>query len=182
MERRGSTGICCGIYSVKRNRDRITFHKEDIMRREEREIKDRETLESIIMRAKVCRLALSGNDHPYVVPLNFGFRDNCLYFHSAGEGRKIDMIRENSNVCFELDVDAELIEAESACEWGMRYQSVIGFGRASLLDDHDEKRRALSIIMEHYSVGSQFEYHPKLIDSVVIIKVPIESMTGKGYR
>lgn len=151
------------------------------MRREEREIKDRKTLESIIMRAEVCRLALSGSEYPYVVPLNFGFRDNCLYFHSAREGRKIDMIRENGNACFELDVDTELIEGEKACDWGMRYQSVIGFGKAILVDDHDMKREALSIIMEHYSGGS-LEFHPKLIDSVIIIKLPIESMTGKGHR
>jgi nitroimidazol reductase NimA-like FMN-containing flavoprotein (pyridoxamine 5'-phosphate oxidase superfamily) len=181
MERRDSTGICCGISSARKSSICITVHKEGIMRREEREIKDRKTLESIIMRAEVCRLALSGSEYPYVVPLNFGFRDNCLYFHSAREGRKIDMIRENGNACFELDVDTELIEGEKACDWGMRYQSVIGFGKAILVDDHDMKREALSIIMEHYSGGS-LEFHPKLIDSVIIIKLPIESMTGKGHR
>lgn len=149
------------------------------MRKREKEIKEKHAIESIMKRAAICRIGLSGNDVPYVVPLNFGYRDNCLYFHSAKEGKKIDMMQKNNTVCFEIDVDTELMQAEDPCKWSMKYSSVIGFGRAFLLEEPEEKRQALNIIMEHYSGRSSREYPEKALGSIAIIKVQIESMTGK---
>ena len=145
--------------------------------------KDKDVIESIIKRATVCRIGLSENNMPYVVPLIFGYKDNCLYFHSAPKGRKIDIIKQNHNVCFEMDVDCELVKkTENPCKWDMKYYSVIGFGKASFIDDLEEKRRALSIIVAHYSDNSH-EYTVKEINKVAIIKVAIDSMTWKksGY-
>ena len=152
------------------------------MRRKEKEILDREEIESIINKADVCRLGLSVDNIPYIVPLNFGYRDNCLYFHTPKVGKKIDMIKTNNRVCFEMDIDCEMVRAENPCDWAMKFRSVIGYGRASLLDDTEEKRRALDIIVEHCS-GQVNEYNQKLLDRLVIIKVEIDSMTGKksGY-
>lgn len=152
------------------------------MRRKDREIEDRDAMESILREATVCRVAFSVNDIPYVVPLNFGYEDGCLYFHSAPEGKKIEMIKQNRNVCFEVDIDHELVEAEKACDWTVRYRSVIGFGKAFLVDDPEEKRRALDVIVGHYSDRS-YEYTSEAVSRVAIIRVEIESMTGKqsGY-
>ena len=152
------------------------------MRRKDKEVNDITTIESIIHRASVCRLGLCENKHPYIVPLCFGYKDNALYFHSAPEGRKLDILRKNNNVCFELDIDNDLVKAEKACDWGMKYKSVIGFGKAELIDDAEAKRKALDIIMDNYSDRS-FEYPTEAVKSTVIIKVEIESMTGKksGY-
>ncbi len=152
------------------------------MRRKEKEILDREEIESIIRKADVCRLGLSDNNIPYIVPLNFGYRDSCLYFHTPKVGKKIDMIKGNNRVCFELDIDHEVVRADNPCDWNMKYQSVIGYGRAFLLEDIDEKRQALDVIIEHYS-GQTGEYAEKLVDRLAVIKVQIESMTGKkaGY-
>ena len=110
-------------------------------------------------------------------------RNNFLYFHSAKEGRKIDMIRKNNTVCFEIDVDTKLLKAEQPCKWSIKYYSVIGFGKAFLVEDLEEKREALDIIMEHYSGKSSFEYPEESVNNVIIIKVRIEGMTGKksGY-
>ena len=74
------------------------------MRRREKEITDESTLESIILASLVCRLALSDGNQPYIVPLCFGYQDKTLYFHSALEGKKIDIIKHNQNVCFEFDL------------------------------------------------------------------------------
>ena len=148
------------------------------MRRKEKVVLDREEIESIIKKADVCRLGLSDNNIPYIVPLNFGYRDSCLYFHTPKVGKKIDMIKTNNRVCFELDVDHEVVKAENPCDWNMKYRSVIGYGRAFLLDDTDEKRLALDIILEHYS-GIANEYDEKLVNRLAIIKVEIQSMTGK---
>lgn len=149
------------------------------MRKKDKEIKEKHVIESIIKRATICRVGLCGNDVPYVVPLNFGYRDNCLFFHSGKEGKKIDMMRKNNTICFEIDVDSELMQAEDPCKWSMKYYSVIGFGRAFLLEDPEEKRQALNIIMEHYSGKSSREYPEEPLNSVAIIKVEIENMTGK---
>ncbi len=93
-------------------------------------------------------------------------------------GKKIDMIKTNNRVCFELDIDHEVVKAENPCDWNMKYRSVIGYGRASLLDEIEEKRRALDIILDHYS-GRVHEYKEKMVDHLAIIKVEIQSMTGK---
>ena len=143
---------------------------------------DREEIESIIKKADVCRLGLSDKNIPYIVPLNFGYKENCLYFHTAKAGKKIDMIKTNNRVCFEMDIDHEVVRAENPCDWNMKFQSVIGYGRAFLLEDIDEKRQALDVIIEDYS-GQTGEYAEKLVDRLAVIKVQIESMTGKksGY-
>jgi nitroimidazol reductase NimA-like FMN-containing flavoprotein (pyridoxamine 5'-phosphate oxidase superfamily) len=110
------------------------------MRRAEREIKDRSTIEEILRRATVCRLAVCDGNVPYVVPLSFGYRDNRLYFHSAPEGRKMETIKANPHVCFEVDVDHEIVPGEIPCGWTVRYRSVIGFGKARLLEDVAQKK------------------------------------------
>ena len=148
------------------------------MRRSEKEITDESAIEAIINASLVCRLALSDQDQPYIVPLSFGYQDRTLYFHSALEGKKIDILRKNNRICFEFDVNTEIIEAEKACKWGMKYQSVIGFGKAVLVENIQEKQKALNIIMNHYS-DRNFQFPDKAIEKIAVIKIKIESMTGK---
>jgi len=148
------------------------------MRRTEREIKDRGAVEEILERAKVCRLALSDHNQPYIVPLCFGFQDDRLYFHSAPEGKKIDILKANPSVCFEVDVDFQVLQADVPCKSSSRYRSVIGFGSARLLEDADDKRRALDAIMRHYAEGP-FEYSGGEVEKVAVIEVEVESLTGK---
>jgi len=155
------------------------------LRRKDREVTDKAEIEYIIQRAAVCRLGLSENDAAYIVPVNFGYKDNCLYFHSAPEGRKIDIIEQNNNVCFEMDVDCEFVKkSEQPCNWTMKYRSVIGFGKAFLLGDAQEKRRGLDIIVGHYSGGAhQYSYPEEMIGNIAVFKVEVDSLTGKqsGY-
>ena len=148
------------------------------MRRKDKEIADRAEMESIIRESTICRLALADNEQPYIVPLSFGYKDNALYFHSAAEEKKIDILRKNKNVCFEFDVGSEIKTGKTACEWGMKYRSVIGFGNASFLEDPDSKQAALDIIMQQYSDGS-FAYSEKILKKTLVIKVEITHMTGK---
>lgn len=152
------------------------------MRRKDKEINNASAIRDIIRNALICRLALSDDNRPYVVPLCFGYRDNILYFHSSPEGRKIEILEKNSNVCFEFDIDHEVVQEEKACKWSMNYRSVIGFGKASFVDDLEEKKKGLDAIMEHYS-GRSFDYPEPALKETTIIKVEIESMTGKqsGY-
>ena len=121
------------------------------MRKKEYEITDPAEIEGILREALICRLAMTDGQVPYVVPLNFGYRERALYFHTGRAGKKIDILKKNPVVCFEADIDAELMPSDTACGYSMRYRSVIGTGRAEFLDDRDMKRNALDIIMGHYS-------------------------------
>ena len=155
------------------------------MRKNDKEIKDGKCIEWILKEATVCRIALCDNDKPYIVPMNFGFKDNSLYLHSAHEGRKIDLIIENNNICFEVDIETEILPSDNACSWGMKYYSVIGFGKGQFIKNESEKISALDIIMQKYSHNSSesFEYSKSALDKTALIKVEIESLTGKksGY-
>jgi len=152
------------------------------MRRREREIKTFENIEAIIRKALVCRLGLAADNEPYVVPLCFGYRERTVYLHSAPEGRKVEMLAKNPRVCLEFDIDQELIPGDEPCSCGMRYRSVIAFGKASVVRDPVEKRGALDVIMEHYG-GGLAPYPEGKIGHVLVIKVEIEQVTGKqaGY-
>lgn len=153
------------------------------MRKKDKEITDASAINAIIKKATVCRLGLVNGDRPYIVPLCFGYHENTLYFHGALKGLKIDLIKSNSNVCFELDIASEPISAVEACKWEMKYQSVIGFGKAALVKDPAEKATALAIIMAQYS-DRQFQFPDNKVEATGVIKVDIESMTGKqsGYE
>lgn len=148
------------------------------MRRTDKEITDRIKIESIIQRSVVCRLGMLDKNRPYIVPLCFGYKENTLYFHSANKGRKIDILKKNNTVCFEFDIDYEPIKADNPCEWGIIYKSVIGFGKAYLVNDFKAKCAALDIIMQQYS-DETFEYPKTKIKNTLVIKVEIEHMTGK---
>ncbi|MBM4237316.1 MAG: pyridoxamine 5'-phosphate oxidase family protein [Euryarchaeota archaeon] len=153
------------------------------MRRAEKEIKDREVIDSILRRAVVCRIAMCDGDEPYIVPMSFGYRNGCIYLHSAREGKKVDILRRNNKVSFEVDIDVKLGKGGKACKWGMNYLSIVGFGRASFIENRDEKKEGLDAIMEHYSGVKDHEYAPDVFDRTAVIKIEIEAMTGKnsGY-
>ena len=121
------------------------------MRRYDKEIKNKNTIEWILKEAKICRIGLCENNKPYIVPMNFGFKDNCLYLHSAHAGKKIDILNKNNNFCFEVDIKTELVTSKNACNCGMKYYSVVGFGKSHFIEDINEKKEALDIIMQKYS-------------------------------
>ena len=148
------------------------------MRRKEQEITDKEEIEAIIRRSLVCRVALADEGTPYIVPLCFGYQDNTLYFHSAREGKKLDILKKNNRVCFEFDIDTEIQKDKHPCNWGIQYKSVIGFGEASFVEDLESKKRVLNIVVGQYG-GGPFEFPDAMVQKTAVIKVKVTSMTGK---
>ena len=148
------------------------------MRRKDREIKTLPEIELIIEKSMVCRLALADDNRPYIVPMCFGYQDNSLYFHSANKGKKIDILKKNNLVCFEFDIDYKPIKADKPSDWTMHYKSVIGYGKATFIEEFESKCRALDIIMQHYSNGN-FVYPEAKVKNTIVIKVEIAHMTGK---
>jgi uncharacterized protein len=152
------------------------------MRRSEKEITDRRRIDQIIMEAVVCRVAMSIEDRPYLVPLSFGYDGEALYFHSSAVGRKINILKQNNRVCFEFDLGSQISKAERACSWGVDYQSVIGEGRAIFIENFSEKEAALGWIMKHYG-SEDHNFSKKAVEKTCIFKIKIEQMSGKaaGY-
>ena len=152
------------------------------MRRKDKEIIDEKAMVAIIEKAVICRVAMCWQDEPYVIPMNFGYRHNYIYLHSAGEGRKLEILRNNDKVCTEFDVDVKLVQSQEVCKTSMKYKSVLIFGTAVILKDIAEKKRALDIIMHHYYCHtslSVFPYPEDSLEKVIIIKVKVKKMTGK---
>ncbi|MCE5347869.1 MAG: pyridoxamine 5'-phosphate oxidase family protein [Bacteroidales bacterium] len=152
------------------------------MRRKDREITETESIEKIIRKADVCRIAMANGDIPYIVTLNFGYSGGthpCLYFHCAPDGRKLDMIQKNNRVCFEMDTDHVLINGKKGCDWGMNYSSVVGYGRISVIRETGSKILALNCIMSQYSELTHPVYDQKMVERTTLLRLDIEEMTGK---
>jgi nitroimidazol reductase NimA-like FMN-containing flavoprotein (pyridoxamine 5'-phosphate oxidase superfamily) len=152
------------------------------MRRANREISDQSAIRALMEEALVCRIGFCDDGTPYVVPMNFGLGENCLFFHCAAEGRKLDILRQNDRVCFEIDFLREIKQGPASCGWGARYESVIGFGRAILVDDPAGKRFALDRIMDHYRAQGPHTYLDDILAKTAIIRIEIESLTGKRHE
>ncbi len=152
------------------------------MRRKDKEITDISEIEQILSNAQVIRLGLCEDGFPYVVPLCFGYIRGRLYFHGAKEGRKLNILKSNPNICFEADIDCEIVRFDKPCNWGMRFRSVIGFGKAYNVLDRKEKIEALNLIMKHYGPGS-CEFPANMLERTEVIRIEIESLSAKisGY-
>ena len=150
------------------------------MRRKDREITDRIRMEAILKEAPVCRVALADGGEPYVVPVCFGYADDTLWFHSAREGKKTDIIAGNPRCCIEVDRCEGPIRNENPCKWEIRYRSVICTGMASIVNDPAEKRRGLACIMAHYG-GGEHSFTEEELERVCVVKIEIGQMTGKEY-
>ena len=148
------------------------------MRRQDREITDRERLWEILRSVDVCRVAFCGEGWPYIVPMNFGCLDGKLYFHCASAGTKLDLIKANPNVCFEVEANVEIVPGNEACNWSVRYQSAIGFGRATIVEDLEEKRAGVKALLAQYS-DREIEIPQHVSPGTVIVRVDIDSLTGK---
>lgn len=149
------------------------------MRRKDHEITDSKIITEVLSKAHVCRLAMVADGEPYLVPLNYGFRDNTLYFHSAPAGRKVDALRSNNRVCFEVESPHEIVRHAQACDWGVRVRSVVGYGRVEFVTDLEGKQHALDVIMAQHGKTGANTYDPRQLELVTVLRLPIESMAGK---
>lgn len=155
------------------------------MRRAEREIIDPDQIRAIFAAADVMRIAMvDANGEAYIVPLNYGWEetegDLSLYFHCAREGRKVDILRQNPKVCFEIDTAHRLTTAEKPCGYSFAYQSVIGWGEVTFLSDSEEKSRGLQVLMRQFGMtDAQFSHNDTA--RVLVGKLRVDRMTAKKH-
>lgn len=149
------------------------------MRRKEMEVTETHWMENILLKAQVCRIGLAGDEYPYIVPVNYGYKSGNLYFHSACEGKKLEMLAKNPKVCVQADIESLIEETNIPCNWSTKYKSVIAYGKAIVVNDPLEKEQALSLIVSHYKKDFAGNYPFQDLDKVCIVKVVFESITGK---
>jgi len=148
------------------------------MRRQDRVIVNQEQLWTILRSVEVCRVAFCHEGWPYIIPMNFGCLDGKLYFHCASSGTKLDLLQANPNVCFEVEANIEIVPGAEACNWSVRYESVIGFGRASIVEKAEEKRAAIQALLAQYT-DQEIEVPEHVSPATVILRIDVDSLTGK---
>jgi len=152
------------------------------MRRKDREVTDIAEIDAIIAKADVCRVALCNENVPYIVVMNFGYiagNPSVLYFHCANKGRKLDMLANNNYVCFEMDTDHKLIGGAVACDFGMDYSSVVGYGNLYVVDNDEERNMGLNVIMQHYTGKNDYDFDAKIMKATKILRLEISEISGK---
>lgn len=153
------------------------------MRRQDRRITDPAMICAVLDKCRTLHLGLVEDGRVYIVPLNYGWTEEngryILYAHSAAEGRKIDLIRGGADVGFEMETGVEYFDADTACGWGNRYESIIGEGRATLLETPEEKRQALAAIMAHYSARRDYTFEDAMVNLVQVIQIDVTALSCK---
>jgi len=149
------------------------------VRKAKQEIKDKAVLEEILSGAEICRLSMIDGELPYLVPVNYGYREGHIYIHSAPAGKKIDLLKQNKRVCFEVEDTAEIVKGPEACDWTTRYRSVVGYGTVEILSDDESKQLGLEVIMAQYGAPELVRFDVLNLKRMVILKLKITSMSGK---
>ncbi|HPO50447.1 MAG TPA: pyridoxamine 5'-phosphate oxidase family protein [Spirochaetota bacterium] len=154
------------------------------MRRSDKEIKDKIIIEEILSNNKILRLALSEDNTPYIIPLNYGYENDCLYFHSFKEGKKIDIIKKNNRASFEVTEKIEIASSDLACDYGTKYRSVLGVGLIEIINDSKEKIKGLNVLMKNHTQKREWNYSDTELNKIVVLKLTIKETTGKqsGYK
>ena len=144
---------------------------------------DKEQIESIIRQSDVCFVGMADTDGtPYVLPMNFGYKDGVIYLHSAQDGRSISILERNPKFCITFSIDHALVfqHPEVACSYRMRSKSVIAWGKVAYEEDFDKKVEALDIIMKQYS-DKTFRYSDPAVRNVKIWTVDIDEVSCKEF-
>jgi len=145
-------------------------------------VTDPEQIRHILDTAKVLHLGLSVSDEPYVVPMNYGYTMEegklVLYLHSAVKGKKLDMMRANPKVFFSIDCDRMPFEGRVACQYGLVYSSIMGRGTATIVEDVEEKKQAMSLLMKTQT-GKDFTFENRLVSIVAVIRIDVSEYTTK---
>ena len=152
------------------------------MTKRERQITDPKQIEAILDASKVLHLGLAVDNEPYVVPLNYGYTMEdgklVIYLHGAQRGKKLDMIRSNPRVFFEMDCDRVPFDGVMPCQYGMVYSSIMGRGQAHIVEDVEEKKKAMTILMKTQT-GKDFTFEDRLVSMVAVIRVDVAEYTAK---
>ncbi|MDR2765491.1 MAG: pyridoxamine 5'-phosphate oxidase family protein [Tannerella sp.] len=160
--------------------EHTSAHPHGTMRRREREITDRKEIDEILYSGKVMHLALSDDNLPFLVPVFYAYDGVSLYFHSAKAGTKIEIMKKNDNVCFEVSIDHGIVESDMACDFEAQHRTVIGFGKAEFIEADEDKIAALNRIVARFT-DRKFEFPKGNLNATAVIRINIVSVKGKKH-
>lgn len=150
--------------------------------RREREVTDIGEIIKILDKAMIVRIGMVDDGECYIVPMNYGYTMEdgklTLWLHSGLTGRKLDVIRKNPKIFFELDCDITPFEGDIACRYGITYASVMGKGTAVITEDVEEKKHGLSVLMKTQT-GKDFTFEDKMTTIVRVIRIDVSEYTAK---
>jgi nitroimidazol reductase NimA-like FMN-containing flavoprotein (pyridoxamine 5'-phosphate oxidase superfamily) len=150
-------------------------------RRTDRTMKTSREMEVLLERMPVGRLAVTTDDGPYIIAVNYLFLEDSIYFHSGLSGRKMEALQADSRVCFLVDEVGPQVLWERGCGISQVYKSVVCFGKAEFVEGQVEKRRILEQMVQKY-VPTRYAFSPmkdENIKKTAVVRIVIESMSGK---
>lgn len=147
------------------------------LRKTDKQINDE--AQAILERGNILCLALTQGDQPYVVPMNYGYLDGKIYMHTGPKGLKVEILADNPKVSFTVMESVELMSAPNPCKWDVRYRSVVGLGRASLVEDLTEKAAGLEAIARHCGYDGDMNFPPEKVKGLAVIRIEIDHLSGK---
>lgn len=152
------------------------------MRRKDREVAGTAEIRKILDGCRTACVSMIDGDRPYVVPLSYGYDLDggrlVLYFHCAKQGRKVDVLKKNPKVCFTVFSEGEPVHADTPCNSGYYFSSVIGNGTAEFIEDTEEQRYALGAMFAHQT-GDAAVFTEKQAGTVAVFKIVSDDFTGK---
>jgi nitroimidazol reductase NimA-like FMN-containing flavoprotein (pyridoxamine 5'-phosphate oxidase superfamily) len=150
------------------------------VRRKDKEITDVQTLKKVLKSAKYVTLAMCRDNEPYLVALSHGYdeKNNCIYFHCAKEGKKIDYLKANNNVWGQALIDHGYMEGKC----NHLYTSVHFKGKATFISGLNEKRQAIECMMRQLEKDPEpmiARLKPERLKDTMIGRIDVEYMSGK---
>ena len=158
---------------TRRNDEQTVAGRHRMMRRADREVADPQQVEAIIATCKIVSLAYTDAEGITIVP---------LYFHGSATGRKMDAVKAAGNalpVAFEMATDCEVVEGRTLCNWGEAFKSIVGNGTASIIDNLDEARQGLALLMKQQAGMEHVEFTDQQVRAVTVWKVEADYFTAK---
>ena len=153
------------------------------MRKKDREILDKRIYLEIMKSGKFSTISMCRNDEPYIVTLSYGFDaiNNCLYFHSAQKGLKIEFLKENQKVCGTILEDLGYVMG--GCSH--KYRSIVFWGDMTIVEDLDEKKHAFDVMLKHLEdnpskLKERFFKSEESYNNTCLLKLEINLITGKA--
>ncbi|HBL74456.1 MAG: hypothetical protein A2W90_20245 [Bacteroidetes bacterium GWF2_42_66] len=145
-------------------------------------IEDRTEIENIIKACKTCYVAMSDENMPYVLPMNFALDGNTVILHSAQHGRMWETLKRNPKVCINWTLGEELAwqDEQVGCSYRVKSKTVLVEGTVEFIDEYDEKERMLKLTMAQYS-SLEFKFNTPAIKNVGVIKVHIDKISAKEF-
>lgn len=154
------------------------------MRRNDREITDRKAIEEFVSKQQIIRIGFIDKEEVYIVPVNYGYTysngEYTFYFHGARAGRKYEFAKSNPSVGFEIDGEYKLLTSDKACGYSAQYQSIIGNGILSVVNDKDERIKGLDSLMQQLTNSSDYDYSKEMLSSVAVFKLQVSNLSCKA--